>query len=209
MKIWKQAITWYNTDYLRYFQKLFLNVTSLNSKAWVYPSFVMWCCNILENVFLGIADAHDCYLNFVTPSREEFSLSFCRVGLLKTGEKTYCLYSKLKSILKKDQRWTYYFKVICDNIWHVIVAFIGLERFKSSSVHFWEFLTYLLNTTSQKMKFSIKNFFSKCDQISRKNCLFSTWKDSWLRFSSFNKPKAEMYLKPCQPTIMELSSASN
>ena len=46
-------------------------------------------------------------------------------------------------------------------------------------------LTLLINT-AQKMKFSIKDFFSKCGQIRRKyNILFQITKSTNLRFSLY------------------------
>ena len=42
---------------------------------------------------------------------------------------------------------------------------------KQSFIYFWPYLIFCI--TAQKMKFSIKNFFSKCDQIRRKLQIWS------------------------------------
>ena len=43
----------------------------------------------------------------------------------------------------------------------------------------WKIMSWLLSDTAQKMKFSIKDFFSKCDQI---RCFLRIWSDLLKKF---------------------------
>ena len=68
------------------------------------------------------------------------------------------------------------------------------------------------NYTAQKMKFSIKNFFSKCDQI---RCLLRIWlhlqRKSLMENFIFSAVLllriSEVHLRPCQTYVMAISFA--
>ena len=64
------------------------------------------------------------------------------------------------------------------------------------------FLTESRGITGRKMKFSIKDFFSKCDQIRRKLQILSHLLKKSLMENFIYYP--EVYLGPCHTTIMEL-----
>ena len=50
----------------------------------------------------------------------------------------------------------------------VVSIFVPSPRTFNSSSHSYDFISRPINYTARKMKFSIKVFFSKCDQIRRK-----------------------------------------
>ena len=84
----------------------------------------------------------------------------------QTFQRNFNQNSKLKNTMQ------IFFEVICWWLCHWTEAFLGSCQIFDVTSHVWEMFKHL-KYTAQKMKFAIKDFCSKCDQICRKLRIWS------------------------------------